>query len=123
MSFRDTYVECEMHLKTDYIAIIIGDSEYFESLLSRYQIGLEEPIKASNFVFDYFNLLFLKRHEINPYCGGTYIDFPDWIKNEKGTINPMGKNYGECLQCDAIVASNHKDTGKNTENTSKLKLL
>ena len=58
MSFRDTYVKYEMHLKTDYIAIIIGDSEYFESLLSRYQIGLEEPIKASNFVFDYFNLLF-----------------------------------------------------------------
>ena len=35
----------------------------------------------------------------------------------------MGKNYGECFQCDVIVASNHKDIGKNMGNTSKLKLL
>ena len=32
-----------------------------------------------------------KCHRINLNHGGSYIDFPRWIKNKKVTINPINK--------------------------------
>ena len=37
-------------------------------------------MKGSEFVFDYV-------HKINPYRDGSYVDSPDWIKNEANPIN------------------------------------
>ena len=48
-------------------------------------------MKDSDFVFDYVQLLYYKCHEINPNLGGSYIDYPDWIKNKKATINLINK--------------------------------
>ena len=51
------------HLKSDNIEIMIYDQadevieERLQSLLSRYQIGLETLIKSSNFVFNCIYLL------------------------------------------------------------------
>ena len=47
--------------------------ELFQSLLSRYRIGLETSIKDSEFVFDCIHLLYYKYHKINPNRGGLYI--------------------------------------------------
>ena len=57
--------------------------ELFQSLLSRYQIGLETSRKGSQFVFDCVHLLYFKYHKINPNQGGSYIDTPNWIKKQK----------------------------------------
>ena len=58
-----------MHLKTDSIEIKINDeadAKHFDSLKNRYQRNLE-PIKCSEFVFDYLQLLsYIKRATINP---------------------------------------------------------
>ena len=43
-------------------------------------------MKGNEFVFDHVHLMYYKCHKINPICGGTYIDSPDWIKNKKATI-------------------------------------
>ena len=51
--------------------------EIFESLLSRYQIGLKKSIRRSDFIFDGFNLLYCQCHKINFKRGGSYIDSPD----------------------------------------------
>ena len=51
--------------------------------VSRYQIGLEDSIKDSDFVFDCVNLLHCKYHKITLKCGGSYIVSPDWIKKQK----------------------------------------
>ena len=80
-----------MYLKKDNIEIMINDEtdevikESFDSLKNRYQnnLGL---MKGSDFVFDYNHLLYYKCHKINPNCGGSYIDSPDWIKNKKNNI-------------------------------------
>ena len=40
-------------------------------------------MKSSAFVFSYLNLLYQKRHKVNPNRGGSYIDSPDWIKTNK----------------------------------------
>ena len=47
-------------------------------------------MKGSDFVFN-FHLLYYKFHKTDPNRGGSYIDFPDWIKNKKVTINPINK--------------------------------
>ena len=54
-------------------------NELFESLLSRYKIGLEISMRGSDFIFDSVQLLYHKCHKINFKRGGSY-DSPDWIK-------------------------------------------
>ena len=48
----------------------------FESLLSKYQIGLEILLRGSDFIFDYVCLLHHKCHKINLKHDGSYRDFP-----------------------------------------------
>ena len=57
--------------------------ELFQSLLSRYQIGLGTSMKGSDFTFDCVDLLYYKCHKINFKRGGSCIDTPDWIKTKK----------------------------------------
>ena len=57
--------------------------ELFESLLNRYQIGLEISMKGSDFIFDCANLLYCKCHKTNLKRGGSCKDSTDWIKEQK----------------------------------------
>ena len=77
---------------------VIG--ELFQSFFFRYQIGLETSMGGSNFIFDCVTLLYYKCHKINPNRGGSHIDYPDWIKKKKTTINPIIKKYNKfCNSC------------------------
>ena len=57
--------------------------EFFQSLLSRNQIGLETSMKGSDFIFDFVYFLNSKCHKMNFKCGGLHIDSLDWIKKIK----------------------------------------
>ena len=56
-------------MKNDNIEIVIGKwtdeviNQCFESLLARYQIGLEKSVKGNDFVFDYVDWLYYKCHK------------------------------------------------------------
>ena len=58
-----------------------------------------------------------KCHKVNLKRGG--LDSPDWLKNEKGTINPINDAY-ECLsiRCNRSIESwkNKKIIAKIIEN-------
>ena len=54
----------------------------FDWFKIQYQNNLE-PMKGSNFVFDYVHLLDYKCHKRNPNCGGSYIEFFEWVKKQK----------------------------------------
>ena len=83
-----------MHSKSNNIEFMSYDNanevanELFESLLSRYQAGLERSTRGSDFIFDSVQLLYYECHKINVKRGGSYIDSPDTIKEKKATINP-----------------------------------
>ena len=82
-----------MHSKSDNIEFMSYNAnevvnKVFESLHSRYQIGLEASIKVCDFIFGSVQLLYHKCHKINFKRGSSYIDSPDWIKKKKATINP-----------------------------------
>ena len=52
---------------------------------------------GSDFIFDSFQRLYCECHKINFKRGGSYIEFPDWIKNKKATINPKNED-DKCFQ-------------------------
>ena len=60
--------------------------ELFDSLKNRYQNNLESR-KDSEVFFGYVQLLYYKCHEINPNCGGSYIDSTDQIKKPRKSKN------------------------------------
>ena len=82
-------------------------NELFESLLLRYQIGLETSMRGSNFIFDSVQLLYCKCRKINFKRGGSYINSPDWIKKKKAAISPKNAD-DKCFQYAVTVALNLK---------------
>ena len=68
-----------MHLKNGNIEFMSYDNvnevvnELFESLISRYQIGLETSMRGSDFIFDSVQRLYYKCHKVNFKRGGSYI--------------------------------------------------
>ena len=115
VSSKDNNEECVMHSKSDDIEIMIKDKadkiieELFQSLLSRYEIGLETSVRGSNFIFEYVHLLYYKCHKISFKLGGSYIDSPDCIKDKRATINPTNKKDNKCFQYAITVALNHEE--------------
>ena len=75
-----------MHSKSDNIEILIGNEtdeiieDRFDSFLQRYQKGLEESVRGSEFVFDYVDSLYYKLHKTSLNRGRSYIDSPKWLK-------------------------------------------
>ena len=72
-----------MHSKSNNTEVLTYDDpeeiieELFESLVSRYKIGLETQMRSSDLIFDFINLIYYKCHKINFRRGGSYIDSPD----------------------------------------------
>ena len=63
----------------------------------------------SKFVFDYVQLLYYKFHKINLNRSESCINFPDWIKNKKVTINPINKKDNKCFQYAVTVSLNYEE--------------
>ena len=90
---KDSDETCNMLTKSDNIEIIMDSEtdnfikELFESLLQKYQEGLEESMRGSNFYFDSVDLLYyhLQKTSLNRK-GGSYIDSPERLKKKKSTL-------------------------------------
>ena len=87
-------------------------------LKNRYQGNLES-MKSSVFFFHYIHLMYYKYDKVNPNCGGSYTDSPDWIK--RATINPINKKDNKCFQCVIIVALNYEKIKKYPQRITKIK--
>ena len=95
--------------------------ELFKSLLQKYQEGLEESMKGSEFIFDSVNLLYYHLQKTSlKRTGSSYIDSPEWLKNKKATINPKN-NDNNCFQYALTVALNYQSIKKDPQRISKIK--
>ena len=116
-----------MHSKSDNAEIMRGvDTDeiiknLFNSVLQRYQKGLEEPMRASGFIFDYVESLNYIFHKVDLKRSGSYIEAPDWIKNKKATINPQNKDDDKCFQYAITIALNYDKIENHSERVSKVK--
>ena len=88
-----------MHTKSDNEEIMVSSDtndiiqELFKSFLQRYQEGLQEKMKGSDFEFDVVNLLYYDFNKISSNRGGSYTESAKWIKDKKSTINPKNNDY------------------------------
>ena len=75
-----------MHTKSDNEEIISGSDtndvikELMNSFLQRYQEGLQEKMKGSEFEFDGTHLLYYDFNKTGLNRGGSYIEPAKWIK-------------------------------------------
>ena len=123
ISSRDSDEIRTMHTKSDNTEIIMDDEtdeiikEVFGPLLQIYQVGLEERMRGSEFVFDSADLLLYELHRISLNRGGSYIDYPKWLKNKKATTNPKKKKKdNKCFKYAVTAALNHQNKKKSTKN-------
>ena len=93
ISSKDSDETHNMHTKSDNIETMMGSErddiidELCESLLQKYQEGLKESIRGSEFIPDSVDLLYYNLQKISlNRNGSSYIDSPKWLKNKKATI-------------------------------------
>ena len=86
----------------------------------KYQEGLEESMRGSEFVFDSVDSLYYKLHKISLNRRWSYIDSPKWLKYEKATTNPEN-NDDTCFQYCVTVALNYQNIEKVSQRISKIK--
>ena len=65
--------------------------------------------------------MYYKCYKINLNCVGSYIDYPDFIKSKKATINPINKKENKCFQYAVTVALHYVEIGKHAERITKIK--
>ena len=76
ISSKDSDETRTMHAKSDNVEIIMGNKTdesiegIFESLLQRYQEGLEQSVRGSKFIFDSVNALYYDVNKISLSKGG-----------------------------------------------------
>ena len=111
ISSKDSDETRTMHAKSNNVEIMIGSNtdeiikDLFKSFLQKYQEGLEESMRRSEFVYDSVDVLYHNLNKVSLSRGGSYIDSPKWLKNKKVTINPQNKKDDECFQYALTVAS------------------
>ena len=82
-----------MHAPSDNIEIMMSSEtneiieELSESLLQKYQEGLQESMDGSHFTSDSVDVLYYNLNKISLNRGGLYIDSPKWLKNKKTILH------------------------------------
>ena len=126
ISSKDTDESHTMHKRSNIAEIMMGSEtdeiieDLFETFLQKYQEGLEESMRGSEFVYDSVDALYYNLNKVSLIRGGSYIDSPKWIQNKKATINPKNNN-DNCFQYAVTVTSNYEKFKKDPQRISKIK--
>ena len=82
ISSKDSNETRTMHTKSNNIKFMMGSEtdeiieELFKSFLQKYQEGLEESMRGSEFVYDSVDALYYNLNKVSLSRGGSYIDSP-----------------------------------------------
>ena len=115
-----------MHTRSDNEELMNGDDTdeiingLFESFLQKYEENLQNKMKGSDFEFDVVNFLYYDFNKISLNRGGSYIDFPKWLKDKKSAINPKNNDH-KCFQYSVTLALNFDNINKHPQRISKIK--
>ena len=126
VSSKDSNETGTMYLKSGNIEIVLGNEtnetmeELFNSLLQKYQKGLDERMRRSEFVFDSVDLLYYKLHKRSLNRDGLYTYSPNWSQIK--TTRTNSKNIdNKCFQYTVTVALNYQNIKSNPERITKIK--
>ena len=121
ISSKDSDETRTMHTKSNNVEIMTGsETDEIIKELKRYQEGLEESMRGSEFIFDSVDALYYVLNKISLSRAGSYIDSPKWLKNKKATIN-LKNNDGKCFQYALTVVLNHEQIKNDPERIPKIK--
>ena len=126
ISPKDSKETRTMHTRSNNVETMVGNEaneivkDLFESFLQKYQEGLEESMRGSEFVYDSVDALYYNLNKVSLSRGGSYIDSPKWLKNTEATINPKNED-DKSFQYDLTVALNYEQIKNNPERISKIK--
>ena len=126
ISSKDSDETRTMHTKSNNVEIMMGSEtnkimeEVFASFLQKYQEGLEESMRGSDFVYDSIDVLYHSLNKVNLSRGRSYIDSSKWLKNKKAIVSPKNKD-DKCFQYALTVASNFEQIKDHPERISKTK--
>ena len=115
-----------MYTRSDNIEIMFSDDnddiieQLLESLLKKYEENLQNKMRGSEFEFGGINFLYYDFNKTSINRGGSYIDYPKWLKDKRSTINPKN-NDGKCFQYAVILALNFDKIKNNPQRVSKIK--
>ena len=90
----------------------------FNSILRRYQGGLHESMRGSEFVFDYVESLNYIFHKVDLKRSGSYIETPEWIQDKGATINCQNDD-NKCFQYAITIALNYDEIGNHHQRVNK----
>ena len=126
ISSKDSDETCTTRAKSNNVEIMMRSEtkeiieELFKSFLQRYQEGLEESMRRSEFIFDNVDLLYYDLNKVSLSRVWSYIDSLEWLKNKKSTINPKISD-GKCFEYALTVLLNHEQIKKDPQRISKIK--
>ena len=126
VSFKDSKETRTMYTKSRNTEIMMGKKtdgiieELRKSLLKNYKKDLKKPMRESEFVPDSIDLLYYHLQKIGLKRGGSCINSPEWLKNEKAAINPKN-NYDNCFQYALTITLNDQNIERNPQRISKIK--
>ena len=129
ISSRNFTESRDMYSKSDNFEIMMGGNtneiirNLFNSILRRYQGGLHESMRGSEFVFDYVESLNYIFHKVDLKRSGSYIETPEWLKNKGATINCQNDYDDKCFQYAITIALNYDEIGNSHQRVNKVKLF
>ena len=94
VSSKDSDETRTIHTKSNNVEIMVGSEtnkiimDLFVSFLQKYQEGLEESMRGSEFVYDSVDVFYYNLTKVSLSRSGPYIDSTKWVKNKRATINP-----------------------------------
>ena len=120
ISSRDFIESRDMYSKSDNFEIMRGFNTneiiryLFNSILRRYQGSLHEPMRASEFVFDYVESLNYIFHKVDLKRSGLYIETPEWLQIKGATINCQNDD-DKSFQYAITIALNYDEIENNNQ--------
>ena len=127
ISSKDSEEIRTMSTKSDNIEIMKGSEtsdvikELRESLLQRYQEGLEKKNQRKRLFCNSIDLLYYHFRKASLRRGRSFEDSPEWLKNKTATINPKNKKDDNCFQYALTVALNHQNIERDHQRISQIK--
>ena len=127
ISSKDSDETRTMHTKSNNIEIMIGSEtdeiikKLSESFLQKYQEGLEESMRGSEFAYDSVDVLYYNLNKVSLSRSGSNIDSQKWLKNKKATINPQNEKDDRCFQYAVTFGLNYEQIKDHPERISKIK--
>ena len=126
ISSRNFIGSRDVYNKSDNFEITRGSNtneimrDICNSILRRYQGGLQESMRGSDFVFDYVESLNYIFRKVDLKRSGSYIETPDWIKKKKARIN-VDNDDDKSFQYSVTVALNYDEKEKHHQRVNKVK--